>query len=1662
MKNLISIVTGLALAGLLLGASRAAAQTATLGTTNLLEGPAAGTDSVVLGVIPATNSWTASPNATWLHLAASQQSGTGSTNVIFTFDANPGATRTGTLTVAGIILTVTQAGTTYISTSALMTLASSGLSQPCGVAVDGTGNVYFSDGGHNAIKEWSAASGSVTTLVSSGLNNPCGVAVDGAGNVYIADPGNNAIKKWSVASGLVSTVVSAGLNVPLGVAVDPMGNVYIADTLNSAVEMWTAATTTLSTLVSTGLSSPWGVTVDNGGNVIIADTGNNAVKKWTAATGAESIVIPSGLRGPSTLALDWAGNIYIANIANNVINKWSAATGGLTTFLTYGLPKSANYPASAAIDGAGNIYLADYQGNAIEELPRAFVDATPKSEPITAGSDALPVVLPATEILAGPLAPVSDSPWLTITGITNGVVSFAFSSNYGASRLAHISLLGNAIAISQAGFMVALGTNSLFEPIGAGSDQVALTFPSLSGLWTATANDPWLHLSPANQTGTGSATVVFTFDANPGPSRTGTLTIADQTLTVNQPSRPLATNVVTSLADSGPGSLRAQILNSVPGDTITFATNGTLVLTGGELLVTNNLSLIGPGATNVTISGNYSSRIFEFANGATGLLSGLSLINGQAPAGTTNGMAGGSGGAILGSGGALTLQNCALTGNQAGPGGTGNNGDPGRVGDSSQPGVGGPGGPGSGGGPGGAGGAGGAVCNSGPISLADCSLVGNQAGAGGPGGGGGVGGVAGKANGNGRGGVSGPGGAGGAGGNGGFGGAIAGSGPLALVACTLSGNTSGVGGLGGPGGPGGNGINGGDSGNGGNGNDGGAGGAGGAVYGSGLVALTNCTLNLNLTASGGAAGTGGNTGNDNFAHDPGNAGDGSPGGTGGAVYGLASVSLTSCTLSGNAAGSGGAGGLSGSFATQGLDPYYRVTMGSVGASGHGGGVASSNCVVWNSLVALNNAAPGPDISGPVSSLGHNLIGNADGSSGLTNGVNADQAGTMAAPLNPWLGPLQNNGGPAFTLALLAGSPAIDAGDDALLATLTTDQRGFPRLAGAHVDIGAYELQSGVFTVGLSTSSLIETASAGSGNVALAISSPTVAWVATANAAWLHLSPASQRGIGSATVSFTFDENHAPPRTVTVIIAGQTLVITQAGGNRLGASTLLEGPAAGADSVALQDFSLVPAWSAAVNTPWLHLSPANQAGTGSTNVVFTFDANPGVTRVGTLTIAGQTTTVTQAGAAYVAASGTFTTLVSSELFGNNGYPTGVAVDGVGNVYITDPGNTTIEEWAAASGTFTNLVSAGLDYPQGVAVDAAGNVYIADSNLYAIKEWLAASGTVTTLVSSGLGFPNGVAVDGAGNVYVADYGNNAIEEWSPASGAFTTLVSSNSLTPLNGPQDVAVDGAGNVYMSDSGNNAIEEWSPASGMFTTLVSSGLFGPNGYPTGVAVDGVGNVYIADAGNNTIEQWVAASGTFTTLVSSGLFGPYGYPTGVAVDGEGNVYVADYGNETVEELPRALVDPTPKIEPVTAGSDALPLVLPATENLAGDFAPASDSPWLTITGVTNGVVSYAFTANPTLAPRTALLTVLGQTIPITQPGSGPILTGSSILPNGSFHFSFTGTAGASYSIWFTTNLALPFANWTGAGPATVTTPGQFQFTAPPVPGTPAAYYQVTSP
>jgi len=304
--------------------------------------------------------------------------------------------------------------------------------------------------------------------------------------------------------------------------------------------------------------------------------------------------------------------------------------------------------------------------------------------------------------------------------------------------------------------------------------------------------------------------------------------------------------------------------------------------------------------------------------------------------------------------------------------------------------------------------------------------------------------------------------------------------------------------------------------------------------------------------------------------------------------------------------------------------------------------------------------------------------------------------------------------------------------------------------------------------------------------------------------------------------------------------------------------------------------------------------------------------------------------------------------------------GVAVDGAGNLYIADSGNSRIRK-VAANGTISTVAGTGvagysgnpglatsaqLKNPRGVVVDGAGNLYIADTNNNRVRKVTAATGIITTLAgsafvgyfgdggpatSASLSHPSGVAVDGAGNVYIADTADHAIREVTLATGLINTVAGTGSpgytgdgaaatAAQLNTPYTVALDASGNLYISDTGNNRIREVVVASGNIGTVAGNGTYGYSGdggaatsaelrSSNGVDLDATGNLYIADTGSNVIRK--VSNGIIATVAgngngSSGDGGPatgalLGYVDGAALDAGGNLYLADSRNNRVRKV-----------------------------------------------------------------------------------------------------------------------------------------------------------------
>ena len=272
------------------------------------------------------------------------------------------------------------------------------------------------------------------------------------------------------------------------------------------------------------------------------------------------------------------------------------------------------------------------------------------------------------------------------------------------------------------------------------------------------------------------------------------------------------------------------------------------------------------------------------------------------------------------------------------------------------------------------------------------------------------------------------------------------------------------------------------------------------------------------------------------------------------------------------------------------------------------------------------------------------------------------------------------------------------------------------------------------------------------------------------------------------------------------------------------------------------------------------------------------------------------------------------------------PGGVALDGAGNIYIADTFDQRVRVISAQGGTIItyggtgatcagsgvincgdggSATSALLDYPEAVAVDGAGNLYIADSGNSRVRMVSAATGTITTIAggpqrcstshcgdggaatAAQLKQPYAVAVDGAGNVYIADQQDQTVRMITAATGLISTVAGTGV-------------GCGSALPCGDGGLATQ--------------AQLF----YPSGIAVDAGGNLYIGDQANNTVRKVTAATGIISSVAgiestscgsstdacgdgAAATSALLNQPIGVAVDGAGNLFAVDQFDQRIRKV-----------------------------------------------------------------------------------------------------------------------------------------------------------------
>ena len=280
------------------------------------------------------------------------------------------------------------------ATPSAVNVASGSFVNAEGLAFDSAGDLWVADEGANAIYEMVAISGSlpsnptIKTIISTGISLPWSVAFDASGNLWFCDRNNNEIKEALAVSGSVPAnptinVVGSGFNSPQGVWVDALGNVFVADTQNGVIKEMVGvappavstppATPTINT-IATGFTFPESVAVDSQGDVWVADNQSGYFSEVVAVNGgipANPVILPfatwptspSG-QEPAAVTIDAAGDIFLGESlgsTNSIVSELTPSVNFGQTYVGEGasaqvLPTTAN--ATLLFGSTGSVAAA--------------------------------------------------------------------------------------------------------------------------------------------------------------------------------------------------------------------------------------------------------------------------------------------------------------------------------------------------------------------------------------------------------------------------------------------------------------------------------------------------------------------------------------------------------------------------------------------------------------------------------------------------------------------------------------------------------------------------------------------------------------------------------------------------------------------------------------------------------------------------------------------------------------------------------------------------------------------------------------------------------------------------------------------------------------------------------------------------------------------------------------------------------------------------------------------------------------------------------------------------------------------------------------------------------------------------------------------------------
>jgi Putative binding domain, N-terminal len=490
--------------------------------------PAGGSGTIGVQASSAMCPWTAVSDSSWI-VVRSGASGTGNGTV--TYDVAPavGSPRTGTVLVSGLRFAVTQSESCRFAVS------------PSSYAPGASGGAATVSVATDAGCPWTAASNVPWVTVAQGA------AGAGPGTVRIvveATSGSSRTGSVLVAGQVVSVTQSGGCSftvAPLSRSFGPQGGTGTATIEASAGCGWSA---------SSGV--PWivltGATSGNGSGSIAFTVGavTGAARSGTISVAGTQITVTQGSGcafsiAPTSGSVPAAGGTGSVAVTTAPDCAWTATSGASWITVTAGASGTGNgtvqYSAAATAGGprSGTLTIAGQSFTVSQGSGCTFSIAPTSASPPAGGSTGSVAVTAAAGCA---WTATSGAPWLTVTsggsGTGNGTVNWTAAANSGTARSAALTIGGQAFTVNQAsGCSFVLNPTSRSAKANGDSDKFDVT-AGAGCLWTATSNQSWITIT-SGASGSGNGTVSYTVDKNTtNVARSGTITAAGQTFTVNQ------------------------------------------------------------------------------------------------------------------------------------------------------------------------------------------------------------------------------------------------------------------------------------------------------------------------------------------------------------------------------------------------------------------------------------------------------------------------------------------------------------------------------------------------------------------------------------------------------------------------------------------------------------------------------------------------------------------------------------------------------------------------------------------------------------------------------------------------------------------------------------------------------------------------------------------------------------------------------------------------------------------------------------------------------------------------------------------------------------------------------------------------------------------------